>query len=155
MDKQTMKQAALKQLTRHSREAKKLLKSPVKAYRLLSRARQKSAKIDIGSFLELRADFLVMIELAKAYIKRDYRQVPVRTILAVLGSALYVLNPIDIIPDVIPVIGYLDDAFVIGFVLKQIRHDLAAFKDWQAGAEAPYYEEEADWDELDDVYVEP
>lgn len=157
METKELKQAVIKQLSKHKNEAKTLLKSPVKTFNMLRKAGKKGSKIDVGSFRELQADFFLMLELAKAYVKREYRAVPVRTILAVLGAALYVLNPIDIIPDVIPVVGFLDDAFVIGFVLKQIRSDLEAFKDWRAGAEAIYVEDELEeitWEDDYDPDVE-
>lgn len=92
-----------------------------------------------------------MLEMAKAYVRRDYRQVPVRTILAIIGAAIYVINPIDIIPDFIPGIGYLDDAFVIGMVLKQIRTDLQRFKDWQVDGEVEFVDDDYEILEDEDV----
>jgi uncharacterized membrane protein YkvA (DUF1232 family) len=41
-----------------------------------------------------------------------------RWLLFILGA--YVACPIDLIPDWIPVLGYLDDVFVIGFLLHRI-----------------------------------
>src|SRR5512144_1558038 len=42
-----------------------------------------------------------------------YRQVLYGTIAAVVFALLYVFNPFDLIPDVLPVIGVVDDASVI------------------------------------------
>jgi uncharacterized membrane protein YkvA (DUF1232 family) len=42
----------------------------------------------------------------------------VRLRLALLG--LYLALPIDIVPDVIPVLGYADDAIVVAFVLRGV-----------------------------------
>ena len=38
--------------------------------------------------------------------------------LFILAGILYVLNPIDIIPDVIPIVGWLDDMGVVAFLVK-------------------------------------
>lgn len=42
-----------------------------------------------------------------------------------LAAALYVISPIDIIPDVFPVIGWLDDLGIVGvvawFLVRDIR----------------------------------
>jgi uncharacterized membrane protein YkvA (DUF1232 family) len=38
-----------------------------------------------------------------------------------IGLALYVLSPIDPIPDFIPVIGYLDELIIVPLVLRHIR----------------------------------
>jgi uncharacterized membrane protein YkvA (DUF1232 family) len=48
-----------------------------------------------------------------------------------LAAVIYFLNPLDLIPDFIPGIGYLDDATVIAFVFSSIRKDLLKFLDWE------------------------
>ena len=44
-----------------------------------------------------------------------YKKVPVGTIAAIVGTLLYVLSPIDFIPDFMPVVGYLDDVAMLAF----------------------------------------
>jgi len=44
-----------------------------------------------------------------------------------LLSVLYVLSPIDLIPDMLPVIGWLDDVGVLGLTLTFITRDIARF----------------------------
>ena len=41
------------------------------------------------------------------------------------------INPFDIIPDIIPVIGYLDDAAVIAACLAMVRQDLHNYWKWR------------------------
>lgn len=40
--------------------------------------------------------------------------------LLIIGALIYILSPIDLIPD-IPLIGWLDDLFVILFVLIRLK----------------------------------
>jgi uncharacterized membrane protein YkvA (DUF1232 family) len=47
---------------------------------------------------------------------RDPR-VPVASKLILLGAAAYLASPIDILPDFIPLVGYLDDLVVVAVVL--------------------------------------
>jgi len=47
----------------------------------------------------------------------------------VIGALLYFIAPIDAIPDISPLIGYLDDLGVITAVVKYLGHELI-----------PYYE---------------
>lgn len=43
-----------------------------------------------------------------------------------IGLAIYVLSPIDPIPDFIPVIGYLDEIVVVPLVLRHVRRMIPA-----------------------------
>ncbi len=84
----------------------------------------------------------LMIQMVKDYVTRDYREVPYWAISAVALSLLYVLNPLDVIPDVILGVGYLDDATVVAFALRLIEKELEKYKTWKeqrtkAGAVKP------------------
>ena len=57
-------------------------------------------------------DLLLLMSLVKDYYQGNYRNIPYRTISAAVIGLLYVLNPIDLIPDFIPFIGHIDDALV-------------------------------------------
>jgi len=48
------------------------------------------------------------------------RRVPLGTKLLVIGTGVYLAIPVDVIPDWIPVLGYLDDALLVGFVLHRL-----------------------------------
>lgn len=40
--------------------------------------------------------------------------------LIILGSALYILSPIDISPDIIPIVGWIDDGVVLTLLLTEV-----------------------------------
>ena len=64
------------------------------------------------------------------------------SIISILAALVYVISPIDLIPDFIPVIGYLDDAAVVTFVLRLgVGHDLKKYKSWQEKLRDNAYEE--------------
>lgn len=48
--------------------------------------------------------------------------------LSIAGALAYVVFPIDVIPDFIPVAGFIDDAFVVGMVMKSISNEIERFK---------------------------
>jgi hypothetical protein len=41
---------------------------------------------------------------------------PLRRILAILAALLYVISPVDVVPDFIPGLGWLDDLLVLGLL---------------------------------------
>ena len=76
-----------------------------------------------------RARFLRRNTLALWYASRDRRTPRVARLLAVFVAA-YALSPIDLIPDFIPVLGYLDDLILIpagiALTLRLIPPDVMA-----------------------------
>lgn len=38
----------------------------------------------------------------------------------IMGALAYLVSPIDVVPDCIPVVGWLDDVAAIGIVLSQV-----------------------------------
>ncbi|HET8753679.1 MAG TPA: YkvA family protein [Salinimicrobium sp.] len=73
----------------------------------------------------------VMVGMIKDYKKGIYKNVPWFTIAAIAFSLLYILNPLDIVPDFIPGLGYVDDLAVFTFALKFIQNDLHNYLDWK------------------------
>src|SRR4029078_9519456 len=50
----------------------------------------------------------------------------------VLSCVTYFANPKDIIPDNVPVLGFLDDAIMIELVVRELQHEVAAYEDFVA-----------------------
>lgn len=72
-----------------------------------------------------------MFGLVRDYWSGEYPTVPWKTIAAVVGALLYVLMPLDLIPDFIPIAGYLDDAGVIAACLTLVSDDLVEYEKWK------------------------
>ena len=72
--------------------------------------------------------------LARAWWTREYKTVPWRSLGLGLFAVLYLLNPLDLIPDPIPFLGVLDDATMFGFVLASLRADVKLFERWEGRA---------------------
>ncbi|HEX6269068.1 MAG TPA: YkvA family protein [Anaerolineales bacterium] len=76
-------------------------------------------------------DYRVLKELIKDYRGGRYRQALYGTIAAAVFALLYVLNPFDLLPDVLPFIGVVDDASVITACLMLIERDLGKYRKWK------------------------
>lgn len=77
-------------------------------------------------------DLCEIFELLRDRVAGDYRETPWTTIAALTGALIYVLSPIDMILDVIPLVGFLDDALVIGLAVKLAQPDLEKYRVWKA-----------------------
>jgi len=84
-----------------------------------------------GKMAKIWEDLKLMIALVIDYSKGEYTEVPWNTVAAVTGAVIYFISPIDVIPDVIPVIGYIDDAYVISLALDFVGDDLKKYATWK------------------------
>jgi uncharacterized membrane protein YkvA (DUF1232 family) len=54
----------------------------------------------------------------------------------ILGSLLYIVSPIDLSPDVFPVLGWLDDGLLTTLIVTEVAQSLMAYmKSKKAGSE--------------------
>jgi len=106
-------------------------KDPKKLGKLFEAAAEKAKNTRKGPFGETWAYLQAMIRLLRAYSNGSYRDIPWGSLLLVVIAVVYFVSPVDAIPDVIPVVGYLDDAVVVAWVLKQVKADLDAFMEWE------------------------
>lgn len=73
----------------------------------------------------------ISISMIKDYISGNYKNVPWRVISAIGASLLYLLLPFDAIADFFPLIGLLDDAFIIGLCIKSFNDEIEKYREWK------------------------
>lgn len=83
---------------------------------------------------KLFKDIQLLVRLLKASVSGAYTGLSARKLVAIVAAILYLISPLDVIPDFIPVVGYVDDAAVIAWVLKSIAEELKDFKMWEERA---------------------
>lgn len=110
-------------------KAKKLLEDTDKIEVFLQKL-EKKLKV-IPKVGETFAIVPTMISLIRNYVKKEYTEIPLGTIIAILSALIYIITPIDFIPDVIPGAGYIDDALVIGACLKLVSSDVDDYEKWR------------------------
>jgi uncharacterized membrane protein YkvA (DUF1232 family) len=69
--------------------------------------------------------------MIRAYLRGDYRDVRLRSVLAVVTGVLYFLSPIDLIPDLFLLLGFTDDVVVVSLVFTVLRQELSGFRAWE------------------------
>lgn len=111
------------------KKAEKLLERQKKVEKVLLDFEKKMKELPKG--FSALANLPIMASMINHYISGKYKEVPVATITYALVAILYVLTPTDIIPDIIPGVGYLDDVGIVLGVLPFIKKDLDNYIKWR------------------------
>lgn len=111
-------------------KASVILKDKSKASDTIKEALGK-AVTNKGQLEGVWAKMILLFAVAKDYVNGDYTEIPKRSIIAILGGLIYFLSPIDVVPDFVPVLGFIDDVFVLNLVYKQVLKDLEKYKIWK------------------------
>ncbi|HLR20578.1 MAG TPA: YkvA family protein [Tissierellaceae bacterium] len=125
------KKGTKKVLSKKTKEAEKIINDPKKVEERLKAALDNLHEIDFGPINDIKDDVLLLISVVGDWIKGIYREIPLSTIIMILGGIIYFVSPVDFIPDYIPMIGYIDDAFVLSLIIKKIKEDLDNYKRWK------------------------
>ena len=76
-------------------------------------------------------DAVLAVSLVRDYWRGSYRALPGFSLAAIVLALLYVLSPLDLLPDVIPLVGIVDDALVVFVCLTLVEKDLRAYEEWR------------------------
>ena len=79
-------------------------------------------QMDLGTKLKsARLDKIFADYCKKLFRAAKSPHTPLRAKAVVIGALLYFINPVDLIPDSIPFVGYLDDLAVLSIALNYVR----------------------------------
>ena len=118
---------------RSKSKAEDYLKDPEKSKHLLDEAIKKAKNKEkiSGPLADLWENLKTVFRLLQAYFSKEYTTIPWGTIVLLVGAVIYFVSPLDLMPDWIPLAGFIDDAAVLVFVLRQINADLQHFLEWE------------------------
>ena len=66
-------------------------------------------------------------------VKSGKYQLPKWAIAAIIGAIIYIVSPLDVVPDIIPVAGWLDDGAVVAAAVKALEEVIKAFIKYKKG----------------------
>ena len=82
----------------------------------------------VGSVL---ANVPTMFKLLNSYLKGDYTDIPRKQLVIIVSAVSYLVSPIDLVPDFIPVVGLIDDMAIISICIKAVQSELEKYLAWR------------------------
>jgi uncharacterized membrane protein YkvA (DUF1232 family) len=116
------------------KKAEAYLKHPSQVAQLITDSLKKaSSKKGVGALAgEVWESLQLLTRMIKSVIDGEYKGIPSSTMVGGIAVLIYFITPIDLIPDVIPVIGFLDDATLLAWFMASIKTELDKYKEWEA-----------------------
>ena len=75
-------------------------------------------------------DIKTSFALLKDWYMGNYKKIPFRMVASIAVAMLYLVSPLDVVPDWLPFGGLLDDALVLAAVFTMSRRDLDEYLAW-------------------------
>ena len=75
-------------------------------------------------------DIKTSFALLKDWYMGNYRKIPFRMVASIAAAMLYLVSPLDVVPDWVPFGGLLDDALVLATIFALSCRDLDEYADW-------------------------
>jgi len=112
------------------KEAEEVVNDEEKVEGIIDEAAGKAEK-EKNSLTQIWHQLQLFISLLKDYFSGEYTYVPKAHIVLILAGVLYFILPFDFAPDFIPGIGYIDDAFVLSVIARQMIYILEEYETWK------------------------
>ena len=85
----------------------------------------------VGFFTRLVVDAVDTVAMVWDRFAGRFDWSPLRLFVALVIGVAYLVSPIDIVPDVIPLAGWIDDLLVATSVIRLARFDLERYRRWK------------------------
>lgn len=85
---------------------------------------------DNKQLMKIWDDLKLMLNLLKDWLKGDYKDLSRNSAIMIIISFLYLISPLDLIPDFL-FGGFIDDIAVLGFVFKKLSEEIGKYKEWK------------------------
>ena len=86
-----------------------------------------TAEIKASQLDEKSSDFKLLIDMARDTFAGRYKM-NAWNLSVIIGTIVYVISPIDAIPDLIPVLGWLDDVTIVGYAIRKLSEEMKNYK---------------------------
>lgn len=104
-----------------------------------NRIQRRVSDLDRKKYRKFILQVKLALKLIGDYRKGRYTDIPWRTIALLSAAILYFINPFDVVPDILPVLGFTDDAVLFAAVFKSIQSDLQKYGEWKGINSSEYF----------------
>ncbi len=98
---------------------------------LFAEAAKEAASLPKGQFKGNWPYLQTMLRLIRAHERGEYKEVSQDALLWIVAALNYLIDPYDLVPDIVPFLGFVDDATVVEFVTDKTRKTLDDFMVWE------------------------
>jgi len=115
------------------KRASSILQDRERLAKLLANSAQKIRSMgdDNESIQKVRGQIMTFNRMVRAYMNGDYREIPWKNLLYITAGIVYFVTPLDLIPDFIPLTGFMDDLTVLMWVFNSVRSSIDDFEEWE------------------------
>lgn len=108
--------------------AKEYIQTPERIKKLIPQIKEYLSK---NGLKEVKDKVLLLIDYLGDIVNGNYKDYNGKALLYVVAAMIYLVSPIDVIPDFILGVGLTDDVAVILFVLREVSLELDKYKEWK------------------------
>lgn len=127
-----MKKKITDQIDKAYVEEKSKLIEPKDVEKLHKKRNRLKKLLSLKVFAKQKDKLKLLLDLIQQYRKGNYTAVPWKSVAAITFTLLYIINPLDVIPDFLPVVGYVDDMSVFVGLYNLIDKDIEDYKHWKS-----------------------
>ncbi|MBE8712180.1 YkvA family protein [Sphingobacterium hungaricum] len=88
------------------------------------------AKLKAPNLKEMKDDFNTLVSMGKDTYSGDYKMNK-WNLSVIVGTIVYVVSPLDAVPDLIPVLGWLDDVTIVGYSISKLTEEIKKYKEFK------------------------
>lgn len=107
-------------------KAGEYIHTPEKIQKLIPEIKDYVAK---NGLKDIKDKVYLIIDYLRDVSSGKYQDYSAKSLLMLVAGMIYLLTPLDVIPDILPIMGFADDAAVIAWLFKEMNNELDKYKE--------------------------
>lgn len=80
---------------------------------------------------KVKDKLVLMYNFVADVISGDYKDYSLSNLAIIVAALIYVVSPLDLVPDIIPIVGLVDDATIVIWAVGVVNEELAKYEEWK------------------------